>query len=43
YVGLHPITVIFVLLTGGMFFGLTGLILAVPVAALIKLIMQSKK
>jgi predicted PurR-regulated permease PerM len=43
YVGLHPITVIFVLLTGGIFFGLTGLILAVPVAALIKLIMQSKK
>lgn len=43
HVGLHPITVIFTLLIGGTFFGLVGLVLAVPVAALIKLVIQSKK
>jgi len=43
HVGLHPITVIFALLIGGTFFGLVGLILAVPIAALIKLIIVSKK
>lgn len=43
HVGLHPITVIFSLLIGGTFFGLVGLILAVPVAALIKLTIQNKK
>jgi len=43
HVGLHPITVIFSLLIGGTFFGLVGLVLAVPVAALIKLVIQSKK
>ncbi|HHW02831.1 MAG TPA: AI-2E family transporter [Thermoanaerobacterales bacterium] len=37
-VGLHPITVIFSLLVGGTFFGLWGMILAVPIAALIKII-----
>ncbi|KXG75402.1 AI-2 transport protein TqsA [Fervidicola ferrireducens] len=34
--GLHPVTVIFSLLVGGTFFGLWGLILAVPAAALLK-------
>ena len=37
-VGIHPITVIFSLLVGGTFFGFWGLILAVPIAALIKLL-----
>lgn len=35
-VGLHPSTVIFALLTGGIFFGFWGLLFAVPVAALVK-------
>jgi predicted PurR-regulated permease PerM len=43
HVGIHPVTVICSLLIGGTFFGLTGLILAVPVAALIKLTLQNKK
>ena len=43
HVGIHPVTVIFSLLIGGTFFGLAGLVLAVPVAALIKLILQNKK
>jgi len=43
HVGLHPITVIFSLLVGGTFFGLIGLVFAVPIAALIKLILQSRK
>lgn len=36
-VGLHPIYVIMALLIGGKIFGVTGLIIAVPVAAVIKL------
>ncbi|HHY70904.1 MAG TPA: AI-2E family transporter [Thermoanaerobacterales bacterium] len=43
HVGIHPVTVILSLLIGGTFFGLSGLILAVPVAALIKLTLQNKK
>jgi len=43
YVGLHPITVILALLIGGTFFGFIGLILGVPVAALVKLIIQRQK
>jgi predicted PurR-regulated permease PerM len=43
HVGLHPITVIFSLLIGGNFFGLFGLVLAVPVAALLKLILHNKE
>lgn len=35
-VGLHPITVVFALLTGGTFLGFWGLLLAVPIAALSK-------
>ncbi|MFO7151843.1 MAG: AI-2E family transporter [Bacillota bacterium] len=34
--GLHPVTVIFSLLVGGTFFGLWGLIFAVPAASLLK-------
>lgn len=41
-VGLHPLTVIFSLLAGGAFFGLWGMILAIPLAALIKIIMVSR-
>ncbi|ADL07897.1 AI-2E family transporter [Thermosediminibacter oceani] len=39
--GLHPITVILSLLIGGTFFGVWGLILAVPATALLKAIMIS--
>jgi len=41
-VGLHPLTVIFSLLAGGTFFGLWGMILAVPVSALIKIFLLSR-
>ncbi|AYO32239.1 AI-2E family transporter [Biomaibacter acetigenes] len=41
-VGLHPLTVIFSLLVGGTFFGLWGMILAVPVAALVKIMLVSR-
>ncbi|WP_347487694.1 AI-2E family transporter [Desulfoscipio sp. XC116] len=37
-VGLHPLFVILVLLAGGQLFGLTGLILAVPVAAVLRVV-----
>ena len=37
-VGLHPITIVFVLLAGGSLFGLLGLLLAVPVAAVARII-----
>lgn len=37
-VGIHPLTVVFSLLVGGNFFGIWGLIFAVPVAALIKIL-----
>ncbi|KPU44956.1 AI-2 transport protein TqsA [Oxobacter pfennigii] len=37
-VGLHPVTVILMLLIGGKFFGVAGLILAVPAAAALKTI-----
>ena len=33
-VGLHPVWMIFALLAGGALFGLTGVLLAVPVAAI---------
>ncbi len=39
-VGLHPLAVIFVLLTGGHFFGVLGMIIAVPFAAVIKIIIN---
>lgn len=37
-VGLHPITIVFVLLAGGSLFGFLGLLLAVPVAAVARII-----
>ncbi|MDI6618648.1 MAG: AI-2E family transporter [Clostridiales bacterium] len=37
-VGLHPVTVMLSLLVGGEFFGMTGLILAIPVVAALKVI-----
>lgn len=38
-VGLHPVTIVFVLLAGGALFGLLGLLLAVPVAAVLRIIL----
>ncbi|WP_027365594.1 AI-2E family transporter [Desulfotruncus alcoholivorax] len=38
-VGLHPLFVILVLLAGGQLYGLTGLILAVPVAAILRVLL----
>ncbi|NLK01252.1 MAG: AI-2E family transporter, partial [Clostridia bacterium] len=38
-VGLHPIMIIFALLAGGKLFGFIGLLLAVPVSAVLKIIM----
>jgi len=37
-VGLHPITIIFVLLAGGYLFGILGLLFSVPVAAVLRII-----
>lgn len=37
-VGMHPLTIIFVVLLGGSLFGVPGLILAVPITAIIKVI-----
>ncbi len=37
-VGLHPLTVIFAILTGGELMGIVGMFLAVPVAAIIKVV-----
>lgn len=37
-VGLHPLMVVFVLLVGGELYGLLGLLLAVPVAAVLKVL-----
>lgn len=39
-VGLHPVWVILSLFVGGMFFGLIGLILAVPAAATVKILVE---
>lgn len=38
HVGLHPLTVIFAILSGGSLFGIWGMLLAVPVAAAIKVV-----
>ncbi|MEW6621720.1 MAG: AI-2E family transporter [Bacillota bacterium] len=37
-VGLHPLTVIFVVLAGGHLFGLLGLVLAVPITAIARIV-----
>ncbi len=39
-VGLHPLAVIFSLLAGGELYGLTGMLLAVPVAAMLRVIIN---
>lgn len=38
---IHPITILFVLLTSGQLFGLTGVILGIPVYAAVKVIVQA--
>ncbi|KYO64555.1 hypothetical protein ATZ99_19910 [Thermovenabulum gondwanense] len=38
---LHPLTVIFSLMVGGTFFGIWGLILSIPMAAVLKLLINS--
>jgi len=38
-VGLHPLTAIFALLAGGSLLGFVGVVLAVPAAAVIKVVM----
>ena len=39
-VGLHPVWIIFALLAGGALFGFVGLLLAVPVAAVIGVLVR---
>lgn len=39
-IGLHPVTVIFAVLAGGQLFGFLGVLLALPVAAIIAVIMR---
>lgn len=39
-VGLHPIIIIFVLLVGGKIWGVMGLLIAVPVAAILKILVK---
>ncbi|NLB17950.1 MAG: AI-2E family transporter, partial [Syntrophomonadaceae bacterium] len=39
-VGLHPLVVIFALLSGGELFGIWGILLAVPVAAVLKVLIK---
>ncbi|MCP4236701.1 MAG: AI-2E family transporter, partial [Aestuariibacter sp.] len=39
-VGLHPVWIIFALLAGGTLFGFTGVLLAVPVAAVIGVLVR---
>jgi predicted PurR-regulated permease PerM len=40
HVGLHPVTVIFCILSGGHLFGFLGIVLAVPVTAVIKVTLR---
>mgnify|MGYP000874498277 CR=1 FL=1 len=39
-VGLHPVTTIIAILTGGQFFGILGMIFAVPFTAILKIILK---
>lgn len=39
-VRLHPTVVIFAFLAGGLFFGVVGVIVAVPVAAAVKVVLE---
>jgi predicted PurR-regulated permease PerM len=40
-VGLHPVWVMFAIIAGGSFFGIVGLLLAIPIAVLIKLLVRT--
>ena len=39
-IGLHPVAVIFAVLAGGQLFGFTGVLLALPVAAMVMVILR---
>ena len=39
-IGLHPVAVIFAILAGGELFGFTGVLLALPVAAVIMVLVR---
>ena len=39
-IGLHPVAVIFAILAGGQLFGFTGILLALPVAAVIMVLVR---
>jgi predicted PurR-regulated permease PerM len=39
-VRLHPVVIMFAMLTGGLVLGVVGVILAVPVAASVKIVLQ---
>ena len=39
-IGLHPVTVIFSVMVGGQFFGVTGVLLALPVAAVLFVLLR---
>ena len=39
-IGLHPVAVIFAILSGGQLFGFTGVLLALPVAAVIMVLLR---
>ena len=41
--GLHPVTVMFALLAGGQWFGFTGILVALPVAAVLNVILSYYK
>ena len=39
-IGLHPVAVIFAIMAGGTLFGFTGILLALPVAAVITVLLR---
>ena len=39
-IGLHPVAVIFAIMAGGQLFGFTGILLALPVAAVIMVLLR---
>ena len=39
-IGLHPVTVIFAIMAGGQLFGFTGVLIALPVAAVIMVFLR---
>jgi predicted PurR-regulated permease PerM len=40
-IGLHPVAVIFAILVGGQLFGFTGMLLALPVAAVVMVLIRT--